>query len=310
MKYLVTGGAGFIGSHLVENLAKNGNDVIILDNFATGSMNNISQLLTNDQVALVKGSVTDYNLLLDICKDVDGIFHEGAIPSVPRSLKDPLASNEANITGTLNILVAARDIGIKKVVYASSSSVYGDTPVLPKKESMVPSPKSPYAVTKLTGEYYCQVFSEIYGIEAVALRYFNVFGPRQDPKSEYSAVIPKFIVRLLHNESPIIYGDGDQTRDFTYVKDVVQANVKAMESHARGVFNVAYGSRISLNHLVMMMKEIMGVSPKNIYKPARQGDVHDSLADISSAKMAFNYLPAYTLESGLTETIQWYQETI
>lgn len=310
MKYLVTGGAGFIVSHLVEDLAGKGNDVVILDNLATGSIDNISPFLNGEQVTYIKGRVTDYSQLLEICRDIDGVFHEAAIPSVPRSLKNPRTSNEANISVTLNILFAARETGIKKVVYASSSSVYSDTMVLPKEESMVPSPKSLYAVTKLTGEYYCRVFSDIYDIETVALRYFNVFGPRQDPKSEYSAVIPKFITRLLNNESPVIYGDGDQTRDFTYVKDVVQANLKSMESHAQGIFNVAYGSRISLNDLVDLMKGIIGVSIKNIYEDARHGDVHDSLADIFAAKGAFNYLPEYSLKTGLMKTIQWYQERL
>jgi len=308
MKFLVTGGAGFIGSHIVEDLAVKGNDVVILDNLATGSMDNISSFLNGDRVTFIKGSVTDYSLLLDVCRDIDGVFHEAAIPSVPRSLKDPRASNEVNISGTLNVLLAARETGITKVVYASSSSVYGNTPVLPKEEFMMPSPKSPYAVTKLTGEYYCRVFSDIYNIETVALRYFNVFGPRQDPKSEYSAVIPKFITRLLNNESPVIYGNGDQTRDFTYVKDVVQANVKSMNSHAQGIFNVAYGSRIGLNDLARMIEEIIGVSQEIRYEEPRQGDVRDSLADISAAKKAFNYQPEYTLKKGLMETIQWYQE--
>jgi UDP-glucose 4-epimerase len=308
MKYLVTGGAGFIGSHLAEELVNRNHDVIILDNLFSGAIENIKLFIDRKNISFIEGSINDFRLLKDLFENVDGIFHEAAIPSVSRSLKNPFATNEANIAGTLNVLIAAKDAGIKNLVFASSSSVYGDTPVLPKHEDMKPKPKSPYAVSKLTGEYYCSVFSELYGIKTAALRYFNVFGPRQDPTSEYSAVIPKFISRILRNESPLIYGDGTQTRDFTYVKDIVHANIRAMESNADGIFNVAYGSRISLNDLARMIMEIQGVSMGIKYDSPRPGDVHDSLADISAAKKVFNYFPSYTVKTGLKETIRWYKE--
>jgi UDP-glucose 4-epimerase len=307
MKYLVTGGAGFIGSHIVEELLDRDHEVIVLDNLHTGSIKNIEPFFQKKSVSFIEGSITDLKLLKGLFNDIDGIFHEAAIPSVPRSLKNPLVTNENNVTGTLNVLLAARDTGIKRVIFASSSSVYGDTPVLPKHEEMKPNPKSPYAVSKLCGEYYCRVFSDLYGIKTSVLRYFNIFGPRQDPTSEYSAVIPKFISRILRNESPVIYGDGTQTRDFTYVKDVVHANIKAMESNSEGIFNVAYGSRTSLNDLARIIMEIQGVTIDIKYEVPRQGDVHDSLADISAAKKVFKYTPAYTVKTGLMETIQWYK---
>ncbi len=219
-----------------------------------------------------------------------------------------MATNDANVNGTLNVLVASRECGVRKVVYASSSSVYGDTPVLPKVETMTPNPKSPYAVSKLAGENYCRVFSEVYGIKTVALRYFNVFGPRQDPESQYAAVIPRFITRILAGQPPIIYGDGTQTRDFSYVKDVVQANVKAMESTAEGVFNVAYNRRISLLSLANIIAEETGMKVDPIHEPPRPGDVHDSQADISSAQKAFGYTPEFTVRMGLKETIAWYRK--
>jgi len=227
MRYIVTGGAGFIGSNLADTLAQQHYNVIIIDNLATGRQENIEHLLDHPRVTFIEGSVTDLDLLMETFPGADGIFHQAAIPSVPRSVKDPIASNEANITGTLNVLVAAKDCGVSSVVAASSSSVYGDTPVLPKHEGMVPNPLSPYAVTKFAGECYGKVFSDLYGIRTVFLRYFNVYGPRQDPKSEYAAVIPRFITRLLAGRPPIIYGDGEQTRDFTFVADVVQANIRA-----------------------------------------------------------------------------------
>jgi len=307
MRFVVTGGAGFIGSHIADALANRGDEVVILDNLFSGRMENIRHLADSSKVTFLNGSVTDQAFLLKACKDADGIFHEAAITSVPRSVKDPLASNEANVTGTLNVLVAARKCGIKKIVYASSSSVYGDTPTLPKKEDMVPNPKSPYAITKMTGERYLEVFHDLYGLDTVSLRYFNVFGPRQDPKSEYSAVIPKFITKILHHESPVIYGDGSQTRDFTYVKDVVQANIRAMESGAQGVFNIAYGNRITL---IKLARTIMGALGEDLpvkYESPRAGDIHDSLADISAAQKAFGYAPAYTVTTGLEETIAWYK---
>ncbi|MEI7856627.1 MAG: SDR family oxidoreductase [Methanomicrobiales archaeon] len=308
MRYLVTGGAGFIGSHIADFIIHNNHEVVILDNLFSGKKENISQLSGNKRVQFIHGSITDPATLKTACESVDGIFHEAAIASVSRSVNNPVATNEANVTGTLNVLVAARDAGVKKVVFASSSSVYGDTPTLPKKESMCPSPKSPYAVSKHAGEEYMQVFSELYGLKTLSFRYFNVFGPRQDPKSDYAAVIPKFITRILAHERPVIYGDGTQTRDFTYAKDVAEANVQAMESTAEGVYNIAYGQQIDLNSLADLIMNITGIRTTPVYEPARPGDIHDSLADSSRAREAFGYHPRYTVKTGLQETIQWYQD--
>ena len=306
MKYVVTGGAGFIGSHIAEELAHH-HEVVIVDNFFSGKMENIGPLLSLDTVTLARGTITDLPFLQETFRDADGIFHQGAIASVPRSIANPVATNEANVSGTLNVLVAARDTGVRKVVFASSSSVYGNTPTLPKHEDMTPCPPSPYAVSKLTGEQYLRVFSEVYGLKTVSLRYFNVFGPRQDPDSQYAAVIPNFITRILNHESPLIYGDGGQTRDFSYVKDVVQANLRAMESDAQGVFNVAYCKRINLKELAAMIMEITGISVPLTFGPPREGDVRDSLADISRARKAFGYAPQYTVKSGLEETVAWFR---
>ena len=304
MKYIVTGGAGFIGSHITEALVGK-HEVIVVDDLFSGKTHNLAEF--QDSIQFIKGTITDLPLMRDICEGADGIFHEAAIASVPRSIKNPITTNEANINGTLNVLVAAKDGGVKKVVFASSSSVYGDTPTLPKREDMEPHPLSPYAVSKLAGEQYLRVFSEIYGIQTVSLRYFNVFGPRQDPQSEYAAVVPKFITKIQNHQSPTIFGDGTQTRDFTYVKDVVQANIRAMESTAQGVFNIAYCQRIDLNMLAKTIMEITGIPVPIIYEPPRKGDIRDSLADITRAKSGFNYAPEYTVKTGLMETIQWYQ---
>jgi UDP-glucose 4-epimerase len=308
MKYIITGGAGFIGSHIVEELAQQQQEVVIFDNLFSGKMENIQPFLKKKNVTFVQGTITDLSVLKKVFEGADGIFHEGAIASVPRSIANPLATNEANITGTLNVLIAARDCGVRKVLFASSSSVYGNTPTLPKREDMTPNPLSPYAVSKLTGEYYMKVFSEVYGLKTLSLRYFNVFGPRQDPKSEYAAVIPRFITKIIRHESPTIYGDGGQTRDFTYVKDVVEANRRAMESDAEGVFNVAYCKRIDLNELAYQIMEITGITVPLVYEPPRTGDVRDSLADIKRAQEAFGYAPEYTVKTGLKETIAWYQK--
>ncbi|MCP1663231.1 MAG: SDR family oxidoreductase [Methanocalculus sp. MSAO_Arc1] len=305
MHYLITGGAGFIGSNLADHLAAN-HEITIVDNLTTGRQENIRHQRDHRNITIINGSITDYDLMVEITDGIDGIFHQAAIPSVPRSVKDPITTNEANITGTLRLLVAAKENGVRKVVAASSSSVYGDTPILPKEEGMMPNPLSPYAVTKLTDEYYGKVFTELYGIQTVFLRYFNVFGPRQDPASEYAAVIPKFITRLLNNQSPIIYGDGNQTRDFTYIKDVVMANMQAMESDATGVYNIACGRRITLNELAETLMEITGSRQQVIYEAPREGDIRDSLADISRATAAFGYTPGYTLEEGLQETVAWF----
>ncbi|KAF5083769.1 UDP-N-acetylglucosamine 4-epimerase [anaerobic digester metagenome] len=301
MKYIVTGGAGFIGSHIAQVLAEN-HDVIVIDSLFSGKIENIRDL----SIQFIQGTITDLQFLQDVFKDADGIFHQAAITSVPRSVKNPLPTHDVNITGTLNVLLAAKEMNVRKVVFASSSSVYGDTPVLPKHEGMALNPLSPYGVSKLAGEHYCRVFSELYDIQAVSLRYFNVFGPRQDPKSEYSAVIPRFISRILHHESPIIYGDGYQTRDFTYVKDVVQANLRAMHGNMSGVFNIAYDQQISLNELASRIMDLAGIEIPIVYESPRAGDIHDSRADISAARKYLGYSPEYTLEEGLKETIEWY----
>lgn len=303
MKYVITGGAGFIGSHIAEKLSKN-HEVIIVDNLFSGKKTNIESL----PVELKEGSITDLSFLMEVFEGVDGVFHQAAITSVPRSVKSPLPTHEVNCTGTLNVLLAARDCGVKKVVCASSSSVYGDTPVLPKIETMIPCPLSPYGISKLTGEHYARVFSELYGLQTVSLRYFNVFGPRQDPQSEYAAVIPKFITKILGHESPVIYGDGSQTRDFTFVKDVVQANIRAMESSAEGIFNIAYQDRIDLNTLAAMIMDIIGILVPIMYDLPRPGDIHDSLADVRKAKESFGYKPKYTVRTGIEETIEWFRE--
>ena len=308
MKYIVTGGVGFIGSHIVEELARQQHEVVIIDNLFSGRMENIAPFLAQKNVTFVQGSITDLPMLKSAFAGADGIFHEGAIASVPRSIKDPGATNEANVTGTLNVVSAAHDCGVSKIVFASSSSVYGDTPTLPKREDMPPNPQSPYAVSKLAGEYYLRVFSDLYDMKTISLRYFNVFGPRQDPKSDYAAVIPKFITKILKKESPVVFGDGGQTRDFTYVKDVVHANIRAMESNGKGVFNIAYCQRISVNALAHLIMEITGNIVPITYHDPRPGDIRDSLADITQAKNLLEYSPSYTVKTGLEETIQWFRK--
>jgi len=303
MKAIITGGAGFIGSNLAEVLSRD-NEVIIVDDLSTGNDANIRGL----EIELVKGSVTDLDLLRKIFKGADYVFHQAAIPSVPRSIKDPVSTNEANVTGTLKVLIAARDCGVKKVIFASSSSAYGDTPELPKREDMNPNPMSPYAVTKLVGEYYCNVFNDVYDLKTAALRYFNVYGPKQDPYSDYAAVIPKFIKRIQEGKPPIIYGDGNQTRDFTSVDDVVSANILAAESDAKGVYNVATGKRITINELANVIMAIMGRDLDPIHEKPREGDVLHSLGDITKAKKDFGYAPGDKLEANLKETVKWFRE--
>lgn len=304
--YLITGGAGFIGSSIAANLIKRNEKVRIIDNFSTGNMSNIEPFL--DKIELFKGDLRDIKTVNKAVDGIDFCFHEAALPSVARSVEDPLGSNEVNITGTLNLLIACRNQGVKRVVYAASSSAYGDTPVLPKQEDMFPSPLSPYAITKLTGEQYCRVFYSLYKLETIALRYFNVFGPNQDPTSEYSAVIPKFITAMLKGNSPTIYGDGEQSRDFTYIDNVIDANLLAIQTQngLGQVFNAACGARISLNELVEAINNILGTNLKPNYAEPRLGDVRHSLADISNIRDCLGYEPQISFMEGLKRTIEWY----
>jgi UDP-glucose 4-epimerase len=302
-KVIVTGGAGFIGSHLAEELAGHGYHVVIFDDLSTGSMVNIEALIKDRGVEFVRGSITDQPALNGVFQGARFVFHLAALPSVPRSVKDPLASQEVNGTGTLKVLLAARDAGVKKVVYSSSSSVYGDTPTLPKREDMIPHPQSPYAVTKAAGEHYCQVFEKVYGLATASLRYFNVYGPRQDPNSQYAAVIPSFIKRTGDGEPPVIYGDGTQTRDFTFVKDAVAANILAAEGGATGVYNIGRGESVSLNELARLVIKLSGRDLRLVYEGPRPGDVKHSLADITLAR-GFGYDPKFSLEDGLRSIYQ------
>ncbi|MFB0505642.1 MAG: SDR family oxidoreductase [Thermodesulfobacteriota bacterium] len=306
--FLVTGGAGFIGSHLVEYLENRGERVRVLDNFSTGKMENIEPLM--ERIDLITGDVRDRKACEEAVKGIDFILHQAAVCSVPKSVEDPVTTNEVNIDGTLNLLIAAKNAKVKRFVCASSSSVYGDSEKLPKVETMNPSPGSPYAVTKYAQESYCKVFYEIYGLETVSLRYFNVYGSKQDPYSPYSAVIPSFMRCLLLDESPTIYGDGEQTRDFTYVSDCVQANWKACHAQGigGGVFNVATGKRISINQLYRELLDALGKEITPIYANPRQGDIKHSLADITMAIAKMGYSPGFDIGVGLRESLQWYRE--
>jgi nucleoside-diphosphate-sugar epimerase len=302
--YLVTGGAGFIGSHLAEELLHRGHRVRVLDNLITGKRKNLEHL---DEVEFLHGDIADLATCQRAVAGIDYVLHQAAIPSVPRSVKDPVTSHRANVDGSLNVLVAARDAGVKRLVYAGSSSVYGDTPTLPKREDMPPGPLSPYALQKLVAEQYCQMFTRLYGFETVTIRYFNVFGPRQDPGSPYSGVISLFATALLAGRAPVIYGDGEQTRDFTYVANVVDGVLRACETPAAAgeVMNVATGGRISLNELLRVMNSRVGTTLESIYAPAREGDVRDSQADITKARAILGYTPLVSLDEGLGKTIAW-----
>jgi nucleoside-diphosphate-sugar epimerase len=306
--YLVTGGGGFIGSHIAATLVARGQRVRVLDNFITGRRENLAPLM--DGIELIEGDVADEQTARRAVEGVEAVFHQAALPSVPRSIADPLAAHRSNTFGTLQILLAARDAGVRRVVFASSSAIYGDSPTMPKRENMPPAPKSPYAATKLAGEAYCQSFTDAYGLETVSLRYFNVFGPRQDPLSEYAAVIPKFITALLAGRSPTIYGDGEQSRDFTYISNVVEANLLAAEAPAASgrVFNIACGKRISLLELVAVLNDICGTNLTPEHTAPRPGDVRHSLADISPAQAVLGYEVTTSLEEGLRQTVEWYRE--
>ena len=302
--YLVTGGAGFIGSHLTEELVRRGHRVRVVDNLATGHRRNLDHISGID---FLEGDLADPAVARRAADGMEYVLHQAAIPSVPKSVKDPETSNTANITASLNILVAARDAGVKRLVYAGSSSVYGDTPTLPKREDMPTKPLSPYALQKLVAEQYCQMFTRLYGFETVTTRYFNVFGPRQDPGSPYSGVISLFSTAILSGRQPVIYGDGEQTRDFTYVANVVDGVLRACEApRAAGeVMNVAVGGRISLNELLRQMNAICGTSLKAIYQEPRVGDVRDSQADIAKARELLGFAPTVSFEEGLRRTLEW-----
>lgn len=308
MKALVTGGGGFIGSNLTRALLERGHDVRIIDDFSTGRRENLEGL--ENEVELVETTIEDLDAVKGAMEGVDHVFHQAALPSVKRSVDDPITTHGVAATGTLNVLVAARDADVKRVVYASSSSAYGNTPVLPKEESMPTSPLSPYAVAKLTGEQYCKAFSHVYGLETVALRYFNVFGPHQDPASHYSAVIPLFATALLEARVPNVHGDGEQTRDFTYIDNVVLANLKAAAGDERSsghAMNIACGERVTLNQLLEVLAKIIGVDDYEVtYGEPRSGDVRDSLADISKARDLIGYEPQVLLEDGLRKTVEWF----
>jgi len=308
-KVIVTGGAGFIGSHLAESLADRGYHVIILDDLSTGKMANVEPLLKKTNVELVRGSITDLSLLQKLFQGVNYVFHQAAISDVPRSIENPLASHEVNTTGTSNVLLAARDNGVKKVIYASSSAIYGDSPILPNKEDMLPNPQSPYAVTKLAGEYYCRMFHQVYALPTVCLRYFNVYGPRQSSTSQYAAVIPRFIREVSQGNPPIIFGDGEQTRDFTFVKDTVVATIMAAESDATGIFNIGGGEKVSINRLAELIIGLVGNSVEPIHEEPRAGDIRHSLADISQLR-TFGYEPNFSLEEGLRKTTRSFQHEI
>jgi nucleoside-diphosphate-sugar epimerase len=304
---LVTGGAGFIGSHIAAALIDRGARVRIIDDLSTGHHENMAEI--GGDIDFIQASLTDAKALSRALQNVEWVFHEAAIPSVPRSVAEPAETHEASVNATFSLLLAARDHKIRRLVYAASSSAYGDQPELPKREDMRPDPLSPYAVAKLVGEYYCQVFSRVYGLETVSLRYFNVFGPRQDPGSQYSGVISRFIDALLNGEQPTIYGDGEQSRDFTYISNVVDANLKAAESESAvgQVINIANGQRVTINQVFEMVKKLTGrTNLQAQYAPTRTGDVRDSLADLSLARALLAYEPRVQLEEGLRSTIDWW----
>ncbi len=307
MRYLVTGGAGFIGSTTVEELVRRGHGVVVLDDLSSGKEENLSEV--RNKITFVKGSITDLEVVQKAMHQADYVLHLAARTSVPRSVKDPLETNRVNVEGTLNVLVAARDNKVKRVVLAASSSAYGETSTLPKTEAMQPQPISPYGVTKYVGELYAQTFGRCYGLENVSLRYFNIFGPRQDPDSPYSGVLSRFAAAFLEEEQPVVYGDGEQTRDFTYVDNAVQANFLACEapSASGGVFNIGTGDRISLNQTLKYLQRISGKKAEARYEPPREGDIRDSQADISKAREFLGYEPTVRFEEGLERTFEWYR---
>ncbi len=309
MRFLVTGGAGFIGSNTVDELVHRGHSVVVLDDLSSGKEDNLTEV--RNKITLIKGSITDMEVVRKAMHDAEYVLHLAARTSVPRSVKDPIETNKINIDGTLNVLVAARDVKVKRVVFAASSSAYGETLTLPKLETMQPQPLSPYGVTKYAGELYAQTFGRCYGLETVSLRYFNIFGPRQDPSSPYSGVLAKFCTAFLEEAQPVVFGDGEQTRDFTFVDNAVQANLLACEApNVTGkVFNVGCGGRISLNEVLRALQKITGKTLEAKYDPPREGDIRDSQADISQAREFLGYEPLVGFEEGLALTFEWYRTT-
>jgi nucleoside-diphosphate-sugar epimerase len=307
MRYLVTGGAGFIGSNTVDELVRRGHSVVVLDDLSSGKEDNLAEI--RSKITFVKGSITDLEAVQKAIHQAEYVIHLAARTSVPRSVKDPLETNRINVEGTLNVLVAARDNKVKRVVLAASSSVYGETPTLPKTEAMSPQPISPYGVSKYVGELYAQTFGRCYGLESVSLRYFNIFGPRQDPDSPYSGVLSRFAAAFLEEQQPIVYGDGEQTRDFTYVENAVQANLLACEAASASgeVFNVGTGGRVSLNQTLEHFRRVSGKKLEAKYEPPREGDIRDSQADISKARELLGYDPTVMFDEGLERTFEWYR---
>jgi len=308
MRYVVTGGAGFIGSNTVEELVRRGHSVVVLDDLSSGKEENLAEIRT--KITLIKGSIIDIEVVRKAMHEADYVLHLAARTSVPRSVKDPIETNRINIDGTLNVLVAARDAKVKRVVFAASSSAYGETPTLPKVETMQPAPISPYGVTKYVGELYAKVFGKVYGLDYACVRYFNVFGPRQDPTSTYSGVLSRFMLAVLQRDSPVIYGDGEQSRDFTYIENVVDQTLRAAEvPGASGiVFNGGTGARITLNEVVHLLEEIAGRKIEVKYEQPRHGDIRDSQADISLARQTLGYEPKVQFSEGLRRTWEWYRQ--
>ncbi|MEP2057992.1 MAG: SDR family oxidoreductase [Maribacter litoralis] len=317
---LVTGGAGFIGSNLCNALIQNGNQVTCLDNFATGKRENLAPLANHQNFTFVEGDIRNLSDCQKACDGVDYILHQAALGSVPRSINDPITSNDVNVSGFLNMLVAARDAKVKRFIYAASSSTYGDSTNMPKVEDIIGKPLSPYAITKYVNELYADVFSKTYGIETIGLRYFNVFGRKQDPNGAYAAVIPKFVMQLMKHESPVINGDGSFSRDFTYIDNVIQMNIRAMvcdnQNAMNTVYNTAYGERTDLNELTELLKKYLGEfdpkirEVKNVYGPTRAGDVPHSLASVDKAKELLQYDPQFDIKTGLKEAVKWYWENL
>jgi len=317
---LVTGGAGFIGSNLCEALLQNGNTVVCLDNFSTGKRGNIAPFLSNGQFTLLEGDIRNLDDCHKACSGIDYVLHQAALGSVPRSINDPITSNSVNVSGFLNMLVAARDAKVKRFVYAASSSTYGDSTNMPKVEDIIGKPLSPYAITKYVNELYADIFGKTYGLDTIGLRYFNVFGRKQDPNGAYAAVIPKFVMQLMRHEAPVINGDGSYSRDFTYIDNVLQMNIRALLTHNKEalntVYNVAYGERTDLNELVSLLKEYLSAFDSKInevsvsYGPKRPGDVPHSLASIKKAEELLGYRPEYNIKDGLKEAVNWYWKNL